>query len=309
MKRTNARRNQSVEAARGVGSRAPFLLVAAAAAALGAGCADGPSSPDRADESGVDEAETICGARNDMQNVNSYNGALGVSVDFVNRNKTFVGAMESFPADNAPKFCSGTLIANDLFLTAGHCVEANTVGQAVAFNFERAANGATLLQQAHFRITQVVEDDVAGLDYAIVRLEGDPGATFGVAPVAGADAAPGATIAIIGHPQGQPKQVEAGSVARVAGNFLSYGNVDTLGGNSGSGILDAQGRVVGVHTLGGCSAAGGANSGVRISRIIAASNVLQLTAAPAPARRRPRGRPGAARPRAPRTRRAGGARR
>jgi V8-like Glu-specific endopeptidase len=206
--------------------------------------------------------------------VNDYNGALGPSVAFVQSRKAPVGAMEDTADDDSSKFCSGTLIANDLYLTAGHCVDGTTVGQFVSFNFERAAGGASLLAQSHFRISQVVEDSRNGLDYAILRLAGNPGATFGVAPVRTTDPAAGAAITIIGHPQGEPKQIEAGTVSSVSGNSIRYGNLDTLGGNSGSAILDAEGRVAGVHTNGGCFNGGGTNSGTRISRIRSASSVL-----------------------------------
>ena len=147
-------------------------------------------------------------------------------------------------ASQSAKYCSGSLIATNLFLTAGHCVDTSTVGEFVSFNFERAANSTTLLPQTHVRITAVVEDALGGVDYAIVRLEGTPGNTFGIAPVATADAAVGAAITIIGHPAGQPKQIEAGTVASRSGDFLRYGNVDTLGGSSGSGVLNSAGQIL-----------------------------------------------------------------
>jgi len=226
------------------------------------------------DEPGVDEVEqlTICGPTNDLQQVNSYNGALGPSVAFVQGHKGPVGAMETSPTGG--KFCSGSLISTNLFLTAGHCVDSTTVGEFVSFNFERAANSTALLTQTHVRITAVVEDALGGVDYAIVRLEGTPGNTFGIAPVAAADPANGTAITIIGHPGGQPKQIEAGTVAGRSGNFITYGNVDTLGGSSGSGVINNAGQIVGVHTNGGCTATGGTNSGVRIARIRQVSSIL-----------------------------------
>ena len=40
----------------------------------------------------------------------------------------------------------------------------------------------------------------------------------------------------------------------ITGNLISYSDIDTLGGNSGSGILRASdGRLVGIHTNGGCT--------------------------------------------------------
>jgi V8-like Glu-specific endopeptidase len=226
------------------------------------------------DEPQIDDIAqpSICGPTNDAQFVNSYNGTLGPSTAFVQANKGSKGAMESSPTGG--KFCSGSLISTNLFLTAGHCVDAGTVGEFVSFNFERAANSTALLTQTHVRITAVVEDALGGVDYAIVRLEGTPGNTFGIAPVAAADAAVGAAITIIGHPAGQPKQIEAGTVASRSGDFLRYGNLDTLGGSSGSGILNSAGQIVGVHTLSGCTATGGTNSGIRIARIRQVSSVL-----------------------------------
>jgi len=226
------------------------------------------------DEPIVDEVEqpSICGRTNDAQFVNSYNGTLGPSVAFVQANKGSKGAMESSPTGG--KFCSGSLISTNLFLTAGHCVDAGSVGEFVSFNFERAANSTALLPQTHVRIAAVVEDALGGVDYAIVRLEGTPGNTFGIAPVATADPANGTAITIIGHPSGQPKQIEAGTVAGRSGNFITYGNVDTLGGSSGSGVINSAGQIVGVHTNGGCTATGGTNSGIRIARIRQVSAVL-----------------------------------
>jgi V8-like Glu-specific endopeptidase len=246
-------------------------VIAIACSLLLVGCLE---TLDEEDELMLDEVEqeTICGRTNDLQHVNSYTGTLGPSIAFVQANKNSKGAMESSPTGG--KFCSGTLISNNTFLTAGHCVSSTTVGQFVSFNFERAANSTQLLTQTHVRITAVLEDSRSGVDYAILRLEGTPGATFGVASVATTDAAVGSAITIIGHPQGQPKQIEAGTVSSRSGDNLRYGNVDTLGGNSGSGILNNAGQVVGVHTLGGCTATGGTNAGPRIARIRQVSAIL-----------------------------------
>jgi hypothetical protein len=72
--------------------------------------------------------------------------------------------------------------------------------------------------------------------------------------VATSDPGTGAAITIIGHPNAAPKQIEAGTVASFSTNYLRYGNVDTLGGSSGSGVLNSLGQIVGVHTNGGCTA-------------------------------------------------------
>jgi V8-like Glu-specific endopeptidase len=228
------------------------------------------------------EQASICGTTDESQPVNFYDGSFErFPESFVNARKGPVGAMESTNSSSSTvKYCSGTLISRNLFLTAGHCVRSSTVGDFVAFNYEIGFLSPAfpflvgVLPQTHALITEIVEQELGGVDYALLRLAGSPGDTFGFTPTATADAAAGAPIAMIGHPAGEPKQVEAGTVNTFDGDFVTYFNLDTQGGSSGSGILDSAGRIVGVHTNGGCTATGGANRGVRIARIRAVSSVL-----------------------------------
>ena len=237
------------------------------------GCADSAEDADL--EVGESQQPTICGTTDDSQYVNDYTGTLGPTTAFVSTYKGRVGAMEATAtAGSSAKYCSGSLIASNLFLTAGHCVDSTTVGDYVSFNFERAKGSSVLLTESHFRVEAIVEDELGGVDYAIVRLAGTPGATWGITAVASADPATGAAITIIGHPAAAPKKIEAGTVQSYSGSYMYYGNVDTLGGSSGSGILNSSGQIVGVHTNGGCTSGGGANSGVRIGKIRAVSTVL-----------------------------------
>lgn len=251
-----------------------FTLSSLAALALTGACSlEDPEAGDDVDLSDV-EQHTICGPTDDSQWVNDYNGNLGVTTTFVANNKASKGALASGSGASSGKYCSGTLISANTFLTAGHCVDSSSVGEYAVFNYERARGSSTLLTQAPFRIDAVLEDGVGGVDYAILRLAGTPGNTWGIATVASADPATGAGATIIGHPQGLPKKIESGTVSGLSGNQIRYGNIDTLGGNSGSGVIDSQGRVIGVHTNGGCTSSGGYNFGMRISRIRAVSSIL-----------------------------------
>jgi len=239
------------------------------------GCLEAP-----ADEPALGDVSqaTTCGSTDESQHVNIYDGSFErFPVAFVRAHKGPVGALETTSSDSSSvKFCTGTLISANRFLTAGHCISSGSVGQFVSFNFElNLIPILTVGPQTHVVITEVLEDDVGGVDYAIVRLAGSPGNTFGVTPVAPADALAGSPIAMIGHPDHHPKMVEAGTVAPDSdASAIRYFNLDTLGGSSGSGLLDPQGRIVGVHTNGGCTASGGTNFGTPISRIRAVSNIL-----------------------------------
>ena len=255
--------------------------------------------------------ETICGTTDDSQPVEQYDGTLGVTTAFASAHQGPVGQIQwndnlatlyTSPGDvSGVRWCSGTLIANDLFLAAGHCFDQTgggwtrpkdnatqaTIAPAeiatnmhVNFNFQVDASGNPRTEQ-RFPVTALVEYRLGSLDFAIVRLGGNPGATFGVTGVSTTDPAKGDMLAIIGHPAGLPKRIEAGPTTDLSGSSITYDDIDTLGGNSGSGILRASdGRLVGVHTNGGCTATGGSNSGVRITSIIAASPTLQFLTRP-----------------------------
>ena len=223
-------------------------------------------------------ARSICGA-DDMQNVNDYNGTLGQPVEFVKKHQSAVGALAmGNPDSSSRKFCSGTLISEDLFLTASHCVDPSITTKFAVFNYEKAAGSSELLPQDHYKIAGVVEDHINGLDYAILRIEGKPGQKYGWTPIRPVLPEDGHLLTIIQHPKGKVKMVESGPKAGVSGNYMNYSDLDTEPGSSGSGVLDKDGYLVGVHTNGGCYSGGGANKGVKMTEIVKGSKVIQSLA-------------------------------
>ena len=257
--------------------------------------------------------ESQCGAQDDSQPVEQYDGTLGVTQAFVSAHERPVGQLQwndnladiyDNPGNvSGVRWCTGALISDNLFLTAGHCFDqsgggwqrprvngsTDIISQAeiatnmhVNFNYQVAPNG-TLRTPTVFAIEQLTEYRLGGLDFAIVRLERAPGRTFGTGAIAAQDANVGDALCIIGHPAGVPKRIEAGPLTSFDGDRVRYNDIDTLGGNSGSAIWQSPtGKIVGVHTNGGCTTSGtGSNFGVRISRLLDVSPTLQSLALPA----------------------------
>lgn len=219
-------------------------------------------------QSEVSHVSTICGQTNDLQDVAFYNGEFsGLERDFVMSNQGPVGALTN---QSGRAFCSGTLIGINTFLTAAHCLNSNPM--FVAFNYQLDEQG-NMADRDSYRVTSVIEKSNGGLDYAILRLEGEPGTIWGFTQLADSVPSRGSQVTVIQHPAGQPKKVHTGPVVSVSNSRLSY-SLDTLGGSSGSGVLDQDGKLVAVHTNGGCTASGGANLGVRIDSIRNVSQVI-----------------------------------
>lgn len=250
--------------------------------------------------------ETICGETDDSQNVEQYDGTLGVTTEFVDTHQSPVGQLQwndSLDAiyDNpgnvsSIRWCTGTLVSQNLFLTAGHCFDREANGWSlpringtsnvipppeiatnmhVNFNYQFDSIG-NLQTEQEFAVRELVEYRLGGLDFAIVRLAGIPSQVFGVGTLGQKDAEVGDMLCIIGHPAGVPKRVEAGPLTSFEGDRIRYNDIDTLGGNSGSAIWHSpSGEIVGVHTNGGCTTSRGSNFGVRIGRLLEESPTLR----------------------------------
>ena len=257
--------------------------------------------------------ETICGAADDTQDVETYDGTLGVTREFVDRHEGPVGQLqwlddlaERFSGpDESPgnvagvRWGSGGLIDEFTFITAGHCLDQTGGGwqrprrmgaiiepeeiatlMRVNFNFQVAGDTGAVRPGVPFPVAELTEYRLGGLDYAIVVLGRNeagqsPGELFGALGVAAQNLDDnGAMLCLIQHPSGRPKQVEAGAMLHNISGQIAYDSLDTQGGSSGSPVLSPAGEVVGVHTNGGCSAFSGFNYGVAIDAIRNASSVI-----------------------------------
>jgi V8-like Glu-specific endopeptidase len=167
-------------------------------------------------------------------------------------------ADQRFLSDPTPAFCSGTLIDDNLVLTAGHCITTSTECANTRFVFNFYRTSATALQPVTtadiFSCQSIVVRQQAvvngqNLDYAIVRLDRAATPRFTPAPIrAGNSALPvGTSITVIGSGSGIPFKIDSGGSVRDArASTLDYfvANTDTFGGNSGSGVYENSGYTV-----------------------------------------------------------------
>ncbi|MFN3201164.1 MAG: trypsin-like serine peptidase [Bradymonadia bacterium] len=156
--------------------------------------------------------------------------------------------------------CSGVLIDDDLVLTAGHCVDDLEECQGTRFMFDHFLVGPEM----HAPVTPddlfdcaelVVRVDNGDLDFAVVRLDRPVGPDRTPAPVRLDDTAleAGAPVTLLGAPNGIPVKIaQGGEVITPRADLLDYfeATVDAFGGNSGSGVFNALGEVVGVLVRG-----------------------------------------------------------
>ncbi|GHH01936.1 serine protease [Comamonas sp. JC664] len=169
-----------------------------------------------------------------------------------------VCSSQRFYNDPSPGYCSGTLIDDDLLLTAGHCVEnaSDCASFKWAFNFYRpnANSVQTMTTQDIFSCREIVvrRDNTSNgrtLDFAIIRLDRPATPRFTPAPIRAGNAAlaTGTNVAVIGSGSGIPLKIDSGGRVRNGRpNTLDYfvATTDTFGGNSGSAVYDMASHTI-----------------------------------------------------------------
>jgi hypothetical protein len=188
---------------------------------------------------------------------------------------------ERFREQTTVAVCSGVLVDDNLVLTAGHCASAaaTCADQRWVFGYALTSPVRTPLldERDVYRcrsVPLVVDEkraDESDWDFAFVELDRAVlpprrPALFGSRPATATD-----PVAVIGYPSGTPVKVDRGAEVREGRpGLLDYFSLtsDTFEGNSGSGVFDAQGRVVGVFVRGGADFELGPDAGCLVPRQI-----------------------------------------
>ncbi|MDD2805691.1 MAG: serine protease [Elusimicrobiales bacterium] len=166
---------------------------------------------------------------------------------------------EPFYEQNTGAFCSGSLVAPDVIMTAGHCVKSESAcaDTKFVFGFAVTQKGVTPSQvpaSEVYSCAQLIgrEQVGTGADWALIRLDRKVANHVPLKYDAGDAVKNGDPLVVIGHPAGLPTKVAGGATVRDAspkGYFVA--NLDTYGGNSGSAVFNAKtGVIVGILVRG-----------------------------------------------------------
>lgn len=166
---------------------------------------------------------------------------------------------ETFAEQRVGPFCSGSLIAPNLVLTAGHCVYDQASCEDMAFVFDFRIDAYGELGPESVPSSQVYgckklhdrEDDPVGGDFAIVELDRAVTDRLPVSLEKSQVPVAGDPVLSIGHPSGLPAKLADGANIRSVEPKFFRANLDTFYNNSGSPIFNEKtGNQVGILVRG-----------------------------------------------------------
>lgn len=187
---------------------------------------------------------------------------------------------EKFREQPIGAFCSGTLVGDDLILTAGHCItdEASCADARFVFGYNIDKEGGqartTVPSKDVYSCKRIVKRDLdkqasgiigtgiaiinallnrAGPDYAVIQLDRKVSGRTPLAINRNKDLKDGDRIFVIGHPVGLPVKVAGdASVRTTKPKSFFMTDLDTFGGNSGSAVFNARtNKIEGILVRGG----------------------------------------------------------
>jgi S1-C subfamily serine protease len=161
---------------------------------------------------------------------------------------------ERFGEQTAVATCSGFLIAPDLLVTAGHCINEITCSRGrwvFDYKLEQGSDKVFISRTNVYSCKKIMKDkDGLFADAAIVQLD-RPVTDRQPLIISRKRARVGDELVMIGHPSGLPSKVTDGATVNDRAFRKFKTNLDAFAGNSGSAVMNAKtGEVVGILVKG-----------------------------------------------------------
>lgn len=171
----------------------------------------------------------------------------------------FVSSEVAFRDQPAFGFCTGFLIAPDLMITAGHCINKSDFRTMEwVFDFTNDVNykpkqSIYIKPENRYKVKEVITqilDENTDQDYAVLRLERPTDRTpYGFRTSSYISS--GEKVNMIGAPNGIPlKLVEGSNVVNSSSTRYFVTDLDAFGGNSGGPVYNNAGRIEGILVRG-----------------------------------------------------------
>lgn len=168
---------------------------------------------------------------------------------------------ERFVDQPNPGTCSGFLIADDLILTAGHCVKFSNFCSDYKWVFGFEVNpktkkaGLDIPETDVYSCKKVISKTLSyqlSLDYALVQLDRPVKDRLPLNLRVESQIQVDTPLFVIGSPSGLPLKIADGAKVRSSSHpFYFTANLDTFQGNSGSAVFNARtGEVEGILVRG-----------------------------------------------------------
>ncbi|MBL6989220.1 MAG: trypsin-like peptidase domain-containing protein [Bacteriovoracaceae bacterium] len=144
--------------------------------------------------------------------------------------------------------CSGFLVAPDILITAGHCVNAYDFCSSQKWIFDFVKGVTSLNKDSIYGCKEVLHKEQSAItkaDYAIVRLDRPVLDRSPLEFRTEGTISQDEQVVLAGHPSGLPTKITDNAAVRsITGDVYFTVNIDSFAGNSGSPIFNKETGVV-----------------------------------------------------------------